>query len=172
MRFLCSLLVFFAIIATANGANPPDGTVVIWENGNYLGVVQRQTGSNKTHAGIVLYEGNQPYVYEASRPDVHRYPIQTYYDRITAAQKQFPKLRIHWIEPKTPYSPAQFHAMKTYANVQLGRPFGVQSYMLGRPLKTMHCCEYVGNILASSGRYSSLGPRETPKTLYERTPQL
>lgn len=170
--FLYTLLVFFCSVALATAKDFPEGTVVVWENGNFLSVIQRQTGSNKTHAGIILYDRNQAYVYEASKPDVHRYTIEEYIAGIKEMHKKLPKLGIYFLEPAKPYTAVQIAAMKKYAHGQLGRKFGVQSYMVGRPLKTIHCCEYIGNTLAQTGRFKTLGPRETPKTIFEKAKKL
>jgi hypothetical protein len=173
MRLLLFILILsFNFVTTGFSEEFPDGTVVVWENGNYLGIIQRHTRSNKTHAGIILYDGPQAYVYEASAPDVHRYTIETYYKRIEDAHKKHPKLGIYFLTPKTPYTAAQLAAMKRYAHSKLGSPFGIKSYMTGRPMNTMHCCEYVGNILSQSGRYTSLGPKETPQTIFEKASKL
>jgi len=170
--FICVILLLLSSVNIAFGVNYPEGTVIVWENGTYLNAVQRQTGSNKTHVGIILYDGVQPWVYEASRPDVHRYTFQDYVKRVDILHKQLPKLRIHFLTPFTPYHPTQIVAMKRYAHAQLGRQFGLKSYMLGRPMATLHCCEYIGNILAQTGRFRTIGPRETPKTIYEKARKL
>jgi hypothetical protein len=62
--------------------------------------------------------------------------------------------------------------MKKYANKCLGTPFAMRTYMTGKPGKTLHCSEYVGNILYSSGRYKTTGPKETPKSIYEGASKL
>jgi len=150
----------------------PDGTVVIWENGTYLNVVQRQTGSNKTHAAIVFNEGNRSYVYESSKPDVHRIEWEKYSKYLWETKKQIPRLKIHYLVPRVPYSDEEIARMKAYADAQLGRPFGMRSYVTGKPSNTIHCCEYVGNILGLSSRYTTIGPRETPKHIYEKAVDL
>jgi hypothetical protein len=174
MRLLLFILILsFNFVTTGFSEEFPDGTVVVWENGNYLGIIQRHTRSNKTHAGIILYDGPQAYVYEASAPDVHRYTIETYYQILDQNKKRFPKLGVYFLKPSKPYSPAQLAAMKRYANAKLGTPFSIRSYMTGKPTgNTLHCCEYVGNILSQSGRYTSLGPKETPQTIFEKASKL
>ncbi len=174
MRFILAFFILlFSLTATSYGAdNYANGTVVVWENGNHLAIVQRHTGSNKTHAGIILYEGPQAWVYEASRPDVHRYTIEQYIKRIDEANRALPNLGVYFLQPKKPYHVAQLRAMKEYADSQLKRPFGMSSYMTGRPTATVHCCEYVGHVLERSGRFDALGPRETPKTIYDKASKL
>jgi hypothetical protein len=160
------------IYADKPGNNLKDGTVIVWENGNYLNHIQAITGSNKTHAAIILYEDGMPYVYEASRPDVHRYPLASYYEIIEEHYERLPKLKVYFIEPKKEYTKEELIKMKIYANDQLGRAFGVGSYFSRRSLITIHCGEYVGNVIGKSGRIDSLGPIETPKTIYEKANKL
>jgi len=171
-HLFCVIILLFGIFTSAFAEDYPDGTVVVWENGNMRSIVQRQTGSNKTHAGIVLYEGTQAYVYEAAKPDVHRYTIEQYERILDQYHKKFPDLGVYFLKPRTPYTTAQLQAMKKYANANLGRAFGVRSYMTGKPQVTIHCCEYIGNILYCSGRYHNLGPKETPKTIFDKASKL
>lgn len=172
MRFLLCLMLLLASVTSTFGQELIDGTVVVWENGNYLAVIRRQTNSSLTHAGIVLYEGKQAWVYEASQPDVHRYTWEQYQQRIVAEKKRFPSLVVHYLAPSKPYTDKQLAAMKSYANRCLGVKFGVKSYLSGKPTNTLHCCEYVGNILYCSGRYKTLGPKENPKTIYDKASKL
>ena len=173
MRYFLSLLIVCFATSICSAQKLVDGTVIVWENGNYLNIIQQQTGSNFTHVGIVLYDDEeQPWVYEASKPDVHRYTWKEYDKRIRLEYKQRPDLRIHLLPPSKPYTEKQLLAMKKYANRCLGVPFGVKSYLSGKPSNTMHCCEYVGNILSCSGKYKTLGPRENPKTIYEGASKL
>lgn len=172
MRFLFALILLLSVSASAFSQEFADGTVIVWENGNFLGVMQRQTGSNFTHAGIILYEGTQGWVYEASAPDVHRWTVEQYKQRVEHERKSIPKLHIHFLPPSRPYTAAELASMKKYANECLGVPFSIQSYLKGRKLSTMHCCEYVGNILYSSGRYKTRGPKENPKTIFDGASKL
>lgn len=172
MRQLLCLLVLCFITSVGAAQDFVDGTVIVWENGNYLNLIQQQTGSNFTHVGIILYEGKQAWVYEASKPDVHRYTWEQYDKRVREQKKSLPKLQVHFLPPSKPYTETELASMKSYANKCLGFPFGVKSYLSGKRTNTMHCCEYVGNILASSGRYQTLGPKENPKTIYERASKL
>ncbi|MFA6325467.1 MAG: hypothetical protein WCX46_04545 [Candidatus Paceibacterota bacterium] len=151
---------------------PPPGTVIIWENGNYLDAIRNVTGSNLTHAAIVLYEKEVPLVYEASRPNVHRYSFKDYVKIIKDTKKRLPQFSVHFLEPSTQYTKEQLVSMKRYADSQLGRPFGVSSYLRGVPMQTIHCSEYVGHILASSGRVKTIGERETPKTICDKAKKL
>jgi len=171
-HLICIIVLLFSVTSVALGEDFPEGTVIVFENGTFLSIVQRQTGSNKTHIAIILYDGIQPWVYEASRPDVHRTKLEIYFKQIEALHKQLPKMGVHFLKPKVPYSPAQVAAMKKYAHAQLGRSFAMQSYMTGRPAVTIHCSEYIGNTLSCSGRFVTIGPRENPKTIFEKASKL
>ncbi len=171
-RFICILILLLSSVGVACAEDYREGTVVVFENGNFVSVVQRQTGSNKTHVAIILYDGAQPWVYEASKPDVHRYTLQQYFKHIDNLYKQLPRMKVHFLQPRTPYSPAQVAAMKRYAHAQLKRPFAMKTYMTGRPGPTIHCSEYIGNTLALSGRFKTIGPRENPKTIFEKASKL
>lgn len=171
-NILLIIIIFFACLSIfnvglANDKIPPDGTVIIWENGRYLDNIQQYTNSNKTHACIVLYDKGQVFVYEASNPDVHRHTWKRYIQLCNEAQKEFINLKFLFFEP-TNLSEEQLKRMKIYANSQLGRKFGVISFISGRPRNTIHCAEYVSNILKQTGNFNSFGPRETPKTLYNK----
>jgi len=177
MRLLlfCLIVSISALACSAQDVRPPafpDGTVVVWENGTYANIVQRQTGSNKTHAAIIFNEGSRSYVYESSKPDVHRTEWEQYNQYMLEIQRKIPRMRVHYLVPRVPYTKEEVRAMKGYADAQLGRAFGMKSYMTGRPAETIHCCEYVGNILSFSRRYHTTGPRETPKSIYEKAVKL
>jgi len=149
-----------------------DGTVIVLENGNYLSIIQRQTGSDMTHTAIILYEDETPWVYESCNPDVHRYTLVQYQQQINQLSQTMPRLRIHYLQPSRAYTKAELVSMKRYANGSLGRPFGISSYITGKPQKTIHCSEYIGNILYCSGRYKTSGPKENPRTIYEGASKL
>lgn len=167
VAILLFLPLFFLFSQICSAAIPPDGTVILWVNGRHADNIQHYTQSNKTHACIVLYEGEKAFVYESSNPQVKRYTWEQYVSVYQAAQKEFINLRFLFFEPGN-LTKNQLNKMKEYANKQLGRPFGVASFLSGRPRRTIHCGEYVGNILERTGQFRSFGPRETPETLYQK----
>lgn len=169
---LCAVMLALINVSNTLGENFPEGTVIVFENGNFLNVVRRQTGSNKTHAAIILYDGTQAWVYEASRPNVHRYTLEDYFKNLDEMHRQLPRFGVQFLKPQAPYSPAQIAAMKRYAHAQLGRTFAMKTYMTGRPGPTIHCSEYIGNTLAKSGRFVTLGARENPKTIFDKASKL
>jgi hypothetical protein len=171
-QLICIIVLLLSGVGAAFAEDFPEGTVVVFENGNYLSIVQRQTKSNKTHVAIILYDGAQPWVYESSKPNVHRYTLEEYIRRIEAIHKQLPQFGVHFLKPQTPYTPAQVAAMKKYAHAQLGRGFAIHTYLTGRPGTTIHCSEYVGNTLSMSGRFVTTGPKENPKTIFEKASKL
>lgn len=167
-------LVLVTVVASADtpSAKFQDGTVIILENGNYLSLIRSYTNSNFTHVAIIFNENGVPYVYEASQPAVKRYKIKDYAKEINSNSNKFPKLKVHFLVPKKPYTKQQIIAMKAYADSQIGRKFGVNSYLTGKEQKTIHCGEYVSNILKVSGRFKSDGPLDTPKKVYEKASKL
>jgi hypothetical protein len=151
---------------------PANGTVIVWENGNYLSPIREMTGSNKTHVAIVLYEENTPYVYEAARPDVHRYTLGQYLKILKETEQRLPRFIVHFLSPNIPYNNVELVAMKNFADSKLGKRFGVASYLSGRREITIHCSEYVGDILSASGRLQTKGSRETPQSIYDKATKL
>ena len=141
-----------------------NGTTVVWENGSYSEVIRRHTGSHYSHVAIILNN----YVYEASKPNVHRYTLNEYAKIIDKERLTFPALKIHYIYPNVPFTTSQLIKMEMYAKSQLGRPFGVRSYLVKRPQATVHCAEYVDNILFRSNRYLGHGCMSTPEIIYNK----
>ncbi len=172
LRLIFVILFLFSSSNVVFAENFPDGTVVVFENGSYLNVIQRNTGGNKTHVAIILYDGKQAWVYESSKPNVHRYTMDEYFKHIEAIHKKIPRLGVYFLKPKIPYTPAQLTSMKRYANAQLGRKFAIKSYLTGRQTNTIHCSEYVGNILEKSGRFTNKGPKEHPTSIFEKASKL
>lgn len=150
---------------------PPNGTIIVWENGRYVDNIRHYTNSDMTHVAIVLHEKRKenviPFVYESSNPDVHRYTWSDYVEIWEEASEEFVNLRLHFLEPKDKYTNKQIKEMKSYADKQLGRAFGVKSFIFNRSMNTIHCAEYVGYILQEGGEFDTLGPRETPDRIYK-----
>lgn len=132
----------------------PDGSILFTENGSV--VVANRTNSSLTHAAIVL----DNYVYEARIPKVNKIPLEKYL--------KSSKYKIIIAKPRTPYSREELKIMKDFAESQLGREYSVRSFTKGYPSKSLHCSEYVSEILIQSKRYESTNPsRVTPGSLWE-----
>ena len=55
-----------------------DGSVIFWQGGLLVKPILKHTDSDLTHAAIVLYNGKEPFVYEAVPPRVHKVPLAEY----------------------------------------------------------------------------------------------
>jgi len=143
----------------------PDGSVIFLQGGPLSKTIKRHTDSPLTHAAIVLYEDNEPWVYEASPPRVSRTPLAEYLNLLT---KKSQKHGMSWfiIQSQVPYSETELGAMKGYANSQLGRPYMIRGWWKGREVRGLFCSEYVGNIIEKSSRIVSADYRESPGSLY------
>jgi hypothetical protein len=138
----------FCILSTI-----PDGSILFTENGSV--VVANRTNSSLTHTAIVL----DNYVYEARIPKVNKVPLAKYLKS---------KYKILITKPKKLYSKEELKRMKDFAESQLGREYSVRSFVKGYPKKSLHCSEYVSEILIQSKRYESTNPsRVTPGSLWE-----
>jgi hypothetical protein len=143
----------------------PDGSVIFLQGGPLSKTIKRHTDSPLTHTAIVLYDGNEPWVYEASPPRVSRTPLAEY---LNLLKRKSQKHAISWfiMQPRVPYSESELVAMKNYANSQLGRPYMIRGWWKGREVRGLFCSEYAGNIIGKSGRIVSADYHESPGSLH------
>jgi hypothetical protein len=148
-----------------------DGSVIFWCGGPTLQPIKRQTGSNVTHAAIILYRNNIPYVCEAVPPEVHCVTLTDYRELMTEAIEDSEEPMAWYIrQPREAFTVAQRTAMKTYMETQLGRPYSVLGWMLGREVKGVFCSELIADTLEKSGKIHSDGVHESPISLYNKLP--
>jgi hypothetical protein len=86
-----------------------------WENSRLVKPIIRHTGSNITHAAIIL----DGWVYEAVPPAVHKMPLNKYLASMQAKAKK-PALErrgFDWfiMEPRIAFTANQLSAMKSHA---------------------------------------------------------
>ena len=147
-----------------------NGSVIFWGGGLLVKPIFRHTGSDITHAAVVLYSGSVPYVYEAVPPCVHKVPLAEY--RLAMAQKVATSRRgdFRWfiMEPKSRYTPLQLLAMKAHAESQLGRPYMLRGWWKGHEVRGIFCSQFAGNVLAKAGKIKAGGIRESPGSLYDK----
>ena len=160
---------FAAILMTVAVIGLPDGTLITIENGLLSRPIARHTGSAMSHCAVV----QDGYVYEATVPRVRRMLEADYFlwlqHRQHVRQARWGKqLRWYVTRPHTPFPPAEVAVMRAYADSQLGRHYALRGYWSARPVSGIHCSEFVGNVLAASGRYESLGRHESPVTVYAK----
>ena len=109
-----------------------DGSVVFWEGGLLVKPIVRHTGSDITHATVVLYNGSVPYVYEAVPPCVHKLPLAEY--RLEMAEKVGRRGDSRWfiMPPKESVyaDPTQGH--EDLAESQLGRKYMLRGWWKGQ----------------------------------------
>ncbi len=147
---------------------PPDGSVIFWQGGILVKPILRQTGSNITHAAIVL----NGYVYEAVPPRVRKVPYADYIKELEA-KRQLPSMQkrgFTWfiMQPKRPYLAIERLLMFRYAESQLGRLYQLRGWWKGHEVRGIFCSQLVSNTLAKSLRIKSAGVRESPASLYEK----
>ena len=154
-----------------------DGSVVFWEGGLLVKPIFNHTGSDITHAAIILYNGREPFVYEAVPPCVHKMPLAEY--RQEMAEKVHGRRPFTWftMQPTVRYTTGQLTAMKKHAESQLGRPYMLRGWWKGHEVRGIFCSQFVGNVLDKSGRIEAGGVHESPGSLhdkllpsYEKTP--
>ena len=174
MRYFSFLLTIFIVtISVSYGATHRDGTVIIVENGFLSRPITKITGSGKCHCAIILYQGGQPWVYEATLPHVRKMPLVDYQKwleqrRLRCMSRGLTNRSIYYRQPKTPYTVEQLARMKIYAESQLGRKYMMRGYWKQRKVRGTHCSQFVSEVIAQSYRIQSDGSKETPRSLDEK----
>jgi len=148
--------------------HPRDGSVLYWENSRLVKPILRHTGSNITHAAIIL----DGWVYEAVPPAVHKMPLSEYYDSMEAKAKKpaLEKRGFNWfiMEPRIAFTVKQLRAMKYHAESQLGRPYQLKGWWKGHEVKGIFCSQFVGDTVERSGLIASGHVHESPGSLHKK----
>lgn len=146
-----------------------DGSVIFWQNGPLARPIQKHTGSTVSHVAVVLYEDDEPFVYEATWPKVRRMPLDDYYKYLagTLSRKVSARrgLQCFAMQPREGYSLEQLDAMKQYARSQLGRRYMLRGWWKNREVRGIMCSQFVGNTIERSGRIRSANYKESPISL-------
>jgi hypothetical protein len=168
----CLLLIAFCfliyvsiepIVQKAETLTIQDGSVLFWKDTFLVRPITRRTGSNLTHAAILL----DGYVWEAVPPAVHKVPIADY----MVEMKNLKRGSYFVMHPTTPYTDLEVRAMVKYAESQLGRPYMIRGY--GKRLtRGIFCSQLIGDVLERSGRIESDGFMESPGSLYNKLKPL
>jgi len=149
-----------------------DGSVIFWVNSRLVKPILRYTGSDITHAAIILYDKDQPYVYEAVPPRVHKVLLVEYLESLKQQAKKpaLEKRDFHWflMQPLDRYAPGQLAAMKARAESQLGRPYMLRGWWKGHEVRGVFCSQLVGDIIARSGLIAAGGIHESPGSLHDK----
>lgn len=155
--------------------DPPDGTTIFLTRLGKQSIlakkIEEATGDNISHVAIILYEENEPYVYESIVPGgVQRNKLDKYIKKINHLKSKKPTqgIQIYLIPPNPDYTTNELTKMKDYANSQLGRPYMMRGWWKNKEVKGMHCSQYIGNIISKSDKIYSFNYKESPASLYEK----
>ena len=145
-----------------------DGSVIFWQGGLLVKPILRNTDSDITHAAIVLYNGKEPFVYEAVLPCVHKVPMAVY--RKLMQKKMQSRRPVSWfiMQPVTAYTTGELAAMKAHAESQLGRPYMLRGWWKWHEVYGIFCSQLVGDIIEKSGKIQSAHFRESPGSLHDK----
>jgi len=143
-----------------------DGTVIFWEGGLLVKPILRNTDSDITHAAIILYRDDEPWVYEAVPPRVHRMPLADY-RKVMAERLRESRRPMSWytMQPTSAYTSHELISMLVYADSQLGRPYMLRGWWKGREVRGIFCSQYISNIIEQSGKIKSDHFHESPGSL-------
>ena len=146
-----------------------DGSVIFWRGGLLVKPILKHTDSDITHAAVVLYQGKEPWVYEAVPPRVHKVPMDEYRQRMEEKlhESRWP---MAWfiMQPVVRYTANQRTDMKRHAESQLGRPYMLRGWWKGHEVRGIFCSQLVGDVLAKSRMFEAGGIHESPSSLYEK----
>ena len=146
-----------------------DGSVFFWQGGLLVKPILKHTDSDLTHAAIVLYNGKEPFVYEAVPPRVHKVPLVEYRKLMEEKVDESRRLMMWYVmQPMDCYTAGQLAAMKAHAESQLGRPYMLRGWWKGHEVRGIFCSELVGDIIERSGKIASGQIRESPGSLHDK----
>jgi hypothetical protein len=143
---------------------PKDGSLIFWEGGPLAKIIKRNTGSDLSHAAIVL----NGHVYEATWPKVRRVKWAVYVAEMKQHKRQWRNFDWFTAEPKRNFSVPAVLRMLLYAKSQVGKPYMLRGWWQGRETKGLFCSQYVANTLEKSGLIQSANYHESPGSLYEK----
>jgi hypothetical protein len=146
-----------------------DGSVAFWQGGVLVKPILNHTDSDLTHAAIVLYNGHDPFVYEAVPPRVHKVPLAEY-RKLMEEKLRESRRPMAWyvMQPMDRYTSNQLATMKVHAESQLGRPYMLRGWWKGHEVRGVFCSELVGDIIEASGKIESGHIRESPGSLHDK----
>lgn len=146
-----------------------DGSVIFWRGGFLVKPILKHTDSDLTHAAIVLYQGREPFIYEAVPPRVHKVPMNEYREHMQEKVDESRRPMTWFImQPIIRFTPDQLAAMKRHAESQLGRPYMLRGWWKGHEVRGIFCSQLVGDVIEKSGRIASAHWRDSPGSLYQK----
>lgn len=145
-----------------------DGSVLFWDHGPLEGPIYRRTNSTLTHAAVILYVGDEPWLYEATWPCVRRIPLSAYVLEMEMKRERRPVFSWFIMQPRERYTEAQLLAMKRHADSQLGRRYMMRGWWKNREVRGIMCSQFAADVLEKSGCIISAHYRESPGSLHEK----
>lgn len=163
--FLISVLLF-ALTATDS---TPDGSLLFVEGGNQI--VMDYTDSVYSHVALIFNIDGEPYVYEAVKPRCRKVKLKDYLDEIAKENHKKHKEMVVWVMRPTNLPKNSAKKMQEYCESQLGRKYHVNSFLSGKPKKSIHCGELTGRAMIEGGMKVEENPcRLSPQDIYELSP--
>jgi hypothetical protein len=159
--------VIYVLLMILAVTQPKDGSVIFLHGGVLVKPIEKHTGSQLTHAAIILYDKG-PQVYEATWPRVRKTPLDQYFRLLETEKRKHPELTWFIVQPTTDYTPTQLASIKQYAKSQIGRPYKLNGWWKGKETRGIFCSQYVANALEKSGRIKSANFKESPVSLREK----
>ncbi|WP_437203683.1 YiiX/YebB-like N1pC/P60 family cysteine hydrolase [Planctomicrobium sp. SH664] len=132
---------------------------LIFTEGDCL-AVRIFTWSSYTHVGAVVFEGDEPFVYDStSGIGVRKLPLREF---LLALQVE----QVSLLHPVRPFTAEEAATFELTLRGELGRPYSVKHHLTGRRNSGLHCAEYVTDALISIDWLQAKNPvRVSPASL-------
>ena len=121
-------------------------------------MVELTTRGKIGHVALVLADGNDSFIYEATPAQVRRVTTSDYYAelaRLNQRRDDDEQIRVWAVPPKKAYSVAEVTKLRTYLDDQVGRRYSVRNYVRDKPGDGIHCAELASTALNQTGRTRS-----------------
>lgn len=141
------------LLGTVSAAEAPrHGSLIFLENSNRI--VEAYTDSSISHVSIVIYHGSEPWVYEATPPEVRRIRYTDYLKEMGALHhgRKSHALNVLVRQPRKAFAMEERNRIRSHAEEQLGRRYSIKNYVRQRPGDGMHCAEFAASTLEATGR--------------------
>ena len=166
-KILYAVLMLLGVPVATEAVDPANGSLIYTENGSCL--VSAYTKSSYSHVAIVLYEQDEPVVFEAKPGGVTKQKYRIFIQQAATAKVNGGKTVRLWISnPRIPYSKQETTRMLTLANSKLGTPYSILPTLVGKSMNTQQCAQYVSTVLESTPRFWFKDTKyQTPTTLLQ-----
>lgn len=118
------------------------------------------TGSPYTHVATVVVNDDEAFVYDSQNGvGVRKLPLEDY---LAATRPE----ELHVLQPATPFSDKRAAAFIAALEHELGRPYSVAHYLIGKRVEGIHCAEYATDALIAAHVVKTKNPvRVSPASL-------